>query len=138
VGVDERLLARRALARDQNRYPLLETDIHFCKIATLWRQEANLWREIASNNLQSSLKWEDGQFSFHLSLDKLKRPALAGRGRRGRARQRVRSRHVQGLRAVAFDQPKDRKSSRTRGRGRAKHWIKLKNRQHPAMEVLLR
>ena len=37
--------------------------------------------------------------------------------------------------AVALDQPKDRKSSGTRGRGRAKHWVKVKNRKHPAMET---
>jgi hypothetical protein len=46
---------------------------------TFWRQEANLWHEVASNDLQSLLAWEDGQFSFHLSLDEPKRPALAGR-----------------------------------------------------------
>jgi hypothetical protein len=26
-----------------------------------------------------ALRWQDGQFSFHLSLDKPKRPALPGR-----------------------------------------------------------
>jgi hypothetical protein len=28
-----------------------KTDIHFWKIATIWRQEANLWREVASKML---------------------------------------------------------------------------------------
>jgi hypothetical protein len=39
--------------------------------------------------------------------------------------------------AVALDQPKDRKSSGTRGRGPAKHWVKVKNRKHPAMERVM-
>jgi hypothetical protein len=115
----------------------IKTNIHFWKIAILWRQEANLWQReanlLAGRIFNPPLGREDGQFSFHLSLDKLQRSALAGRRRRGRARKRVRSRHVQGLRAVAFDQPKDRKSSGTRQRGPVKHWVKVKNHKHPAM-----
>ena len=59
-------------------------------LANLWQREANLWREVASTIFNPPIAWEDGQFSFqlfHLSLDKLKRSALAGRRRRGRARQ---------------------------------------------------
>jgi hypothetical protein len=33
---------------------LTKIDIHFWKTATLWRQEANLWRGVASDNLRSS------------------------------------------------------------------------------------
>jgi hypothetical protein len=51
-------------------------------LANLWRREANLWREVASTIFNPPIAWEYGQFSFqlfHLSLDKLKRSALAGR-----------------------------------------------------------
>jgi hypothetical protein len=67
------------------------TDVHFRKIATqscctwrkllqkrFWQQEANFWHEASSTIFDPPLR-EDGQFSFHLSLDKPKRPALAGR-----------------------------------------------------------
>jgi hypothetical protein len=40
-------------------------------------------------------------------------------------------------RAVALDQPKDWKSAGTRGRGRSKHWVKVKNQQHPAMSRMM-
>jgi hypothetical protein len=53
------------------------------KIATLWRQEANLWHEVASNDLQSSLKvgggsptWNEaegrGPTPYVLDLDRLR------------------------------------------------------------------
>ena len=124
----------------------MKTDIHFRKTArnlaapgkNCCKERFGSKKQIFGMKSQATifnppLAWEDGQFCLHLSLDKPKRSALAGRWRRGCVRQRVRSHHVQGLRAVALDKPKDRKSSGTRGRGRAKHWINVKNRQHPAM-----
>ena len=109
-------------------------DIHFWKIATAGDKKQIFGMKSQERSSILPLRWEDGQFSVHLSVDKLKRPALAGRWRRGCVRQRVRSHHVQGLRAVALDKPKDRKSSGTSGWSRVNHWIKVKNRQHPAMD----
>jgi hypothetical protein len=52
----------------------------------------------------------DALFAFHLPSNKLEGPAL-DRRRREYARRRVRGNHLQSLRSVAFDQPKDGQAS---------------------------
>jgi hypothetical protein len=52
----------------------------------------------------------DALFALHLPSNKREGPTL-GRRRREHARQRVRGGHLQSLRPVAFDQPKDGQAS---------------------------